>query len=137
MADHSLELRRGIITALKADSGVAALVGARVYEEPPAKVTFPFIRYGFPIVTDFRPDGWTGGNYDLTVHAFSVVNTDEVESIAKAIQLALDEVDVPIDGDGGVLSLVWRTKNIIRDTDEASAYHAIVGLSAITAEIVG
>lgn len=137
MADHALALRRGIIQALKGNSGVSALVGARIYDESPANPAWPFVRYGFPIVTPLRATAWRGALYGLSLHAFAKgPGTDACEGLASAVRAALDEIDVPIEGAGGVISLYWTQTLLLRDTPEASAYHAVVQFDAATAEIV-
>lgn len=140
MADHDSELREAIINALKADDDVAAIVGSRVYgTQPPAKPDWPFVRYGFPIVTPFKAQGWRGAVYELTINAFCKGGAGAeaaVDALARAIVFALDEIDVPISGAGGVVMLQWTRKQVIRDTDEAGAYHGIVQFDAATAEIV-
>jgi hypothetical protein len=46
MADgFALALQKGLRAALIADAGVAALVGSRIYDEPPQNVTFPYLRF--------------------------------------------------------------------------------------------
>ena len=46
MADPDLEFQGAIVTAFKADAGVTALVGQRVYDSFPPDVIFPYISIG-------------------------------------------------------------------------------------------
>lgn len=133
---YSIPVQQAVIAALKADAGVAALVGARVYDEVVALPTWPFIRYGFPGVTPFRADGWYGEVFAITVHCFAKgPGQESVLAVAAAVKAALDDNDLAINSGGGVMLLQFDAQQVIRDTDEASAYHAIVQLSAAVAEI--
>lgn len=46
MSDPSLPLQAAIVSRLKNDSGVQAVVGQRIYDEVPANPTFPYISLG-------------------------------------------------------------------------------------------
>lgn len=126
--DHSLILRRGIIAYLKANVGLVALVPAsHIYgEQPPAKPTWPFIRFGLANVTMGRFNCYSGGDHGFAIHAFSMgPGTDEIYRIRAAIISAMDDASIPLDGDAGVTLLRHDISNLIRDTDEADAYHDI------------
>lgn len=43
MSDPAYALQAAVVPRLKGNSGVASLVGARVYDEIPANATFPYI----------------------------------------------------------------------------------------------
>lgn len=74
MASPSLELYSATITRLKADAGVAAIVGARVYEDVRPSPVYPYLNFanfdvaqddvtcqtGYDIHMDI--DGWTEGS---------------------------------------------------------------------------
>jgi hypothetical protein len=147
--DHTLELRRAVLPILKADAILTALVGARIYDEPPAEPAWPFIRYGEPILGADEAMGWSGGNVTVTIHAFAkarnaegtAANGKEVASrIGRRIALVLDEASfaLPVHEDSGrparALDVAHQSTNIIRDTAEAGAWHAIVVFEIQTAE---
>lgn len=137
MDDHSLALRRGIVAALKGSAEIAAIVGARVYDEAPAKPTWPFIRYGFPIETRVDADGWEGSSFALSVHVFAKgPGTDSTSGLAALVRKALHEKDFLIDSSGGIALLQYSQTTTLRDTDEAGAYHAVVQFDAVTLELV-
>jgi len=46
LSDPSLELQAALVGKLKADPGVQAVVGQRIYDEVPAHPTFPYISLG-------------------------------------------------------------------------------------------
>lgn len=140
--DHNLQLRRAILPMLKAEPVIASITAGRVYSEsPPAAPTFPFIRYGFSIGT---PTEWScaeGSENSVVIHVFSkAAGTDECARLVKAVCRALDqktrqlEPDVD-DGDTATaIDMAVMNTQIIRDTDEASAFHGIVNLSVTVAD---
>lgn len=132
-----LALRKGILNVLALDAGVTAYVGARIYgEESPAKPTWPFLRYGFSTSAPFYGACWKGQAVAVTIHAFAKgPGTDDVLNLAHAVRDALDERDVPIVSSGGVLFVQFSGLQVIRDTEEAGAYHAVVQFEAATAVI--
>jgi hypothetical protein len=132
-----LDLRRGVVNALALDAGVTTIVGSRIYgEESPAKPMWPFVRYGFVVSTPFRGTCWKGQASLISVHGFAKgPGTDTVLRLADAIRSALDERELPIPGSAGLLFIQFSGLQVIRDTEEASAYHAVVDFEAATAEI--
>lgn len=58
-----------IITALRADAGVAAIVGVRVYDEPPQDVAFPWVEVRDAETLPFDTDCTVGAETLLTIVA--------------------------------------------------------------------
>lgn len=141
--DHSLILRKGIVAHLKADAGLTALIpAANIYgEQPPAKPKWPFIRYGLPVTTPERFDCYVGGEHAVTIHSFAKgPGTDDILDLRAAIIASLDdaEIELPLDTDEGAkVTLIAHTlSNLIRDTDEAGAYHDIHNFTVRVSEKV-
>ena len=120
--DLTLPLRQAIVSLLRTDTDLTALVPAeRVYgERSPASPTFPFVRYG---VSDI---GATGGATSL--HVFSKSGfTDQAANIAARIVEALDGKTLATGS--RKVTLTWPERNgtqIIPDSAEADVFHAIV-----------
>lgn len=136
MLDHALSLRKAVVKHLLADAAVRALVNDRVYgEEAPAKPQWPFVRYGLPIDGLYEASGWDGKEHDLTLHAFARgPGMDDCSTLATAIQTAMSEDSgLPLVGIGLVGITFLRTQ-IVRDSDEKGAYHAIIQFTATTFE---
>ncbi|WP_420415923.1 DUF3168 domain-containing protein [Marinovum algicola] len=57
MVDVAYQLQRGLVSALKGDAGVAAFVGTRVWDEPPAAPDHPYVRIGNIEVRPYRTTG--------------------------------------------------------------------------------
>lgn len=80
MADgFGLALQKGLVAALKADSGVTALVSTRIYDDPPQDVTFPYVRIGDiqEVPADTLCD--VGSEVIVDIRAYSRPNSGKVE----------------------------------------------------------
>lgn len=136
MADLTLPLRRAIITHLKTDPAITALVGNRVYNETPANVVWPFVLYGNPISDAYEQSCAEGIEASLTIHVFAKGPTsDAANEIGAAIVKSLTAG--PVFDPAGSLradAFEWERTQTIRDTDEKSAYHAIVDFTVIAVE---
>lgn len=49
----SVALQDALLTALKSDAALSALIGARVYDQPPPTAQFPYVEFGADY---FRPN---------------------------------------------------------------------------------
>lgn len=126
-ADNWLETRKATVAALTAAAPIANLVPAHKIwgEVPPANIGWPFIRIGFPITTPFEATGWDGSQHRLTVHCFAKgEDTGDVSKIAKAVAAIVQGLVMP---DAlAIIDLQWTSTVLMRDTDEANAFHAAV-----------
>lgn len=113
---------------LKTFAPLTSLVSAvRIYpEEAPANPTWPFIRYGLPIASEFEATGWDGHEQEVTIHAFANgPGSDNLARIAKQVVEAMKSW-VP---DGlGIAAAEWTATDTLRDSPEAeqSKYHAVI-----------
>lgn len=134
------DVRRAVLTQMKADDALKALVPAdRMYPSTtPATPTFPFTRLdGF---NSLPLDGacYAGGTITLLAHGFakdrkrgSVVEDyaeDVAGKIGSAMKLALHRKRVTI-GDA-TARLNVRSVRLIRDGDDDDAYHTILSVEA-------
>lgn len=132
--DHSLALRKAIVTVLRADATIAAACGSRVLDYVPDPPAFPYIRYGVDIVSPFEATGVAGGDIAVTIHVFTHGNsTDQAKSLMKAVLKALDERPLVL-SDGYLIDIAFAGSRLIADQDVASAYHGIVEFTATTGE---
>ena len=134
MADgYALATQAALIAALKADSAVAALVGTRIYDEPPQGVTFPYIR-----LTDISPSAWdtdcTEGaavQIGLQVHSRATQGRVEAVRIAEAIQSALHRQETSLSVSGfNLIEMRFQTYVTNRD-DEGRGYTSRMALQAL------
>ncbi|MFU1606593.1 DUF3168 domain-containing protein [Sulfitobacter pontiacus] len=133
MADgYALALQAALVTALKADAGVAALVSTRVYDQPPQSATRPYIRIGGIEPRPLRTDGKSAANLTFGIEAHSrPVTSGRVEATrcAEAIVTALNEAALAVTGYDTV-QVHWQTQTVDQDSDGQS-YTAIVAFTAL------
>ena len=114
-------LQKALIDSLKASAEVSAIVGARIYDQPPQAVAFPYIRIG---AIEPRPVRTTCGKaYIVTfgIEGYSRPKSGRVEAtrIAEAIERALDDQELLVDG-FSVTYVFFRTQTVARDADGKS-----------------
>lgn len=132
--DHWLTVRKAWVAHLITLQPIAGLVPtAKIWgENPPAEIAWPFIRIGMEITTPFLATGWSGSSHRLTTHAFDKSgDTNNISRIAAAIVEAGHTFSI------ATLDLVdwqWVNTNVIRDTDEKSAWHAIIDFDLIAVQ---
>lgn len=138
MSNHALKVRQAIITRLRqvvpaAGVGMSAL---SIYgEESPPDPAWPFIRYGLPSETIYEASGWgVGSEQDVTIHAFARgPGMDNVTALAAAVVAALDNSQLAVEP-LGLLGIDWTETTYLRDTPEASDYHAVIRFTVGTLE---
>lgn len=90
-------LQRALYEALRADAGVSALVGDRIYDEVPrapggdVRAQKPYVSIGEDEVIADKADCLDGAEITITIHAWSAgPGAVEVKRITSAIKQALD-----------------------------------------------
>lgn len=128
---YALELQASLVAALKADSDVAALVAARVYDTPPQSATRPFVGIGGIEPRPVRSDCGRAASVTFSIEAHSRSEAGRVEATlcAEAIVAALDEAPLTVDG-FTLVNLHWEGQTVARDTD-GEGYLAIVAFTAM------
>ena len=117
MSDPSLELQAGIVAKLKADAGVQAIVGTRVYDHVPPGPTFPYISYGDSQVLPDKADCIDGVEVFVQLDGWSRNGTyPEVKQVSKAIVAALDDQAITVSG-YSVIVFEHNNTNYLRDPD--------------------
>ncbi len=133
MADsYALALQKSLVAALKADAGVTALVGARVYDQPPQTATRPYIRIGGIEPRPLRTDGKSAASLTFAIEAHSRPLTSgrvEATRCAEAIVAALNEAALTVAGFDTV-QVHWQTQTVAQDSDGES-YTAIAAFTAL------
>jgi hypothetical protein len=132
MPTATAALRVAIHHALAADGGlIAALGGARVYDEPPRNAAFPYVTLGEARIVDASADDGPTQEHQLTLHAWSRQGGHkEAHVITGALLQALD--DAPLSPDGHrLVNLRFAIADIRREAD-GRTYHALVRFRAVT-----
>jgi Protein of unknown function (DUF3168) len=92
MSDPSLELQAAIVSKLKNDAGVQAVVGQRVYDEVPPNPTFPYISIGDNQVLPDKADCIDGTEIFWQIDGWARDPTfPKTKSISKAVVAAMDD----------------------------------------------
>ena len=133
MADgFALAMQKGLRAALAANAGVAALVGARIYDEPPQNVVFPYLRMVDINPAAFDTDTAEGAEISISVEAYSRSASGRVEAaqMAEAVRAALHRQETSLTVSGFTLvELIFQTFNVTRDAD-GRGYTAVIVFQA-------
>jgi hypothetical protein len=138
MASPVLELQGAIVTALKADAAVAAIVGARVYDHVPRSATSGEITADYPLlglgsmeeITD-DAECIAGSEVFVSVDAWSrSVGRPEALKLAHAVKLALHNAELTLT-ENALVELFHLTTRTLRDSDGLTT-HAVIEFRAIT-----
>jgi uncharacterized protein DUF3168 len=141
--DFLLPVREAILTALKSNDALTALVPAdRIYPpKTPTTPSWPFIRYGAASDLPWKSAGEDGQRILTAVHCFARATDDEPdgEDLAGRIKAAVaEQMDGPagkgfsIELDGGFRAVAQvQGGRVIRDGDEADDWHGLVDLEVV------
>lgn len=131
MADGpALALQKALIAHLRAAAPLVALVGVRVYDEPPPSVTFPYVRLGGLDASPLRMDCYTDTDitFAVEVHSRPIAGKVEATRIAEAVRYALDDASLTATG-FTVDWCRWLTQAVSRAPD-GQTYIATVAFEA-------
>lgn len=101
MADSTLSVQAAVVAALKADAGVGAVVGDRIYDRAPGSATFPFVSLGPTLGgTEVETQGGEGWETVVTLDVWSryAPGRKEAADALAAIHAALQNVDLSLSG---------------------------------------
>ncbi len=132
MASPELELQRAIVTRLKADTGLTALVNG-VYDQPPTNA-WATPKEGYVTIGEvqFIRDDATciyGGDVYLTLHAWSrKVGFPECKKIADAVVESLHLAPMTLTT-WRLASIMHRQTRVFRDVDGLSS-HGVIDFKA-------
>lgn len=121
MADgYALATQVAVIAALKADAGVTALVGQRIYDEPPTGVTFPYIHFSSiePVPWDTSCTQGATVQIGLQAHSRATQGRVEATQIAEAVQTALHRNEGALTVAGyNLIEVIFQTYVTDRDPE--------------------
>src|SRR5579884_1534743 len=128
----SAALRAAVYESLCGNPALTALLGAaRIYDEPPRGVAFPYVTLGEMRVADYSTGSEAGQEHQLTLHAWSRQGgTREAQLIAGALLQALDDAPLAL-ADHRLINFRFATANVRREAD-GRTYHALVRFRAVT-----
>lgn len=139
--DNTLAVRKGILTLLKADAAVTAIVpAAQVYTQVATNPVWPFIRYGTPSVLPIRASCLDGMEMLVAVHGFAGPRWQDPATKKRMIETAEDHasrlgsvIARALDGKrfdltNGYARIEWRGGQLLIDGAEADAFHTVQNL---------
>jgi Protein of unknown function (DUF3168) len=125
MSDPSLELQSAIVAKLKADAGVQAIVGQRIYAEVPANPTFPYISLGDNQVLPDKADCIDGTECFWQLDGWSRSHSGpEEKQISKAIVACIDDQALVLTGYAAIVVELNRV-DYLRDPDGITRHVAV------------
>lgn len=134
MADgFLLATQKGLRAALVANAGVSALIGSRLYDEPPQDVAYPYARFLNIEPLAFDTDTTEGALVTVTLEAHSRSASGRVEAaqIAEAIKAALHRQEAGVTVAGHTLvELIFENFTVTRD-NEGRGHTALISLQAM------
>lgn len=125
-------LQSMIFTRLTTDASVTALVGQKVYDQPPATVAVPYISFGPSDVTFDDPDCLTTRHEALQIDCWSTATDGkrEIKAIVDAVKTSLHKYPGTIDP-GALVSIEVTLVRILDDPDGITKH----GVITVEAEI--
>ena len=121
MADgFGLALQKGVRTRLINYADLTSLISTRVYDEPPANVVFPYLRFVEIQPRIFDTDDKTGARVDLTMRAHSRSASGRVEAtqVVEVVRAALHRQEVNVTATGfNLIELIFDDYFAERDAD--------------------
>ena len=125
MSDPSLELQSAIVTKLKADSGVMAVVADRIYDNVPPTATFPYLSLGDSQVLPDDADCIDGTEIVFSIDGWSrSISVPECKQLSKAVVAALDDQPITVSG-YDVVVFILNSISYMRDPDGLTRHVAI------------
>jgi hypothetical protein len=130
----SLALQKAIVAALKADPAVVAVVGDRIYDNPPTNPPFPYITIGPDDTLPDRANCYFGDDVTLQIDAWSrSPGFQEVKRAADAVRDALEDAPLTLDG-FRLVDITLDAVRTLRDPDGLTS-HAAITFKALTEPI--
>lgn len=132
--DADLALQKAIFEKLAGDAGVTALVGARIYDNPPGDVIFPYLTLGEAQVDDWSDDGQAGAEHRLSLHVFSRVGgRAEAKAVMGAVNATLHDAGLTLEGHR-LINLRFLNAETRQENDGAT-WRGTIRFRAVTEKI--
>lgn len=128
-ASADLEMQGWIVNTLRADAGIQALLGERVYDRVPEKPQFPYISYGPSTEDNDYPDCINAAEITIQLDAWSrEVGYPEVKRIAAAVHEALhdQDIDLPVNA----CCCLYHVNTVFLRDPDGLTNHAVIQLEA-------
>lgn len=124
------ELQAAIVAALKADPGLAALLGDRVFDHTPATAAFPYVTLGRLTGYDWSTDTERGSELLVSLHVWSQGRgKKQALALMARVDAALHDQALALDG-FALVNLRLETTELAYD-DAQNAYRGAMRLRAM------
>jgi hypothetical protein len=132
MARAAAALQQAIFAKLSADAAtLAALGGARIYDDVPARVAFPFLTFGQSSERDWSTGTDEGYEHLITLHVWSRAHgRKETEAVIAAARAALHDQALTLSGHR-LINLRHEFSEARREND-GETFHGIARFRAVT-----
>jgi predicted DNA-binding protein len=125
MTSVSLELQGAIIKRLKAFAPLSAIVGDRIYDQPPGTVTFPYVSLGPDDAVSDDAECLTSFEVTIQVDAWSKnAGRVELKQVSEAVRAALHDHDLALEANA-LLSIRHRQTRHLPDPGGETNHAAI------------
>jgi hypothetical protein len=134
MTAPAAELQKAIFSSLSGDATLVALLGsARIFDDAPANVAFPYITFGRTSIYDWSTGTESGTEQLFTLHIWSKAKSKkETLDIMEVVRERLNDASLPLDGHQLVnLRLEFAEA---RHDDDLSVHHGMMRFRAVTEE---
>lgn len=132
--DLRLQLREAVITYLRANTALIALVPAESIhgERVPSQRTRPYIAMSKLSVEGFEASCINGGRIEIRLNVFtSGADSGPVIKISSTLAEELDDAQLELD-DGWCLDITYVRTNQVSGGTETTDWHDVVVFSALT-----
>ncbi|MDX2264597.1 MAG: DUF3168 domain-containing protein [Hyphomicrobiales bacterium] len=135
MSSPGFALQKGLFSALTGSAALVALLGgARVYDDAPQPVTFPFITIDPAQERDWSTGTEPGLEHLVTIHVWSrYAGRRQIYDVADAIRDALDGASLTLEAHR-LINLRHQYSDLRREED-GETYHAALRFRAVTEPI--
>ncbi len=132
MSSAAFALQQAIFSKLTADAAtLAAIGGARIYDDVPARTEFPFVTFGQSTERDWSTGSEQGFEHTITLHAWSRgQGRKEAQAVIAAARDALHDSDLPLAGHR-LVNLRHEYSEVRRDND-GETFPGIARFRAVT-----
>ena len=132
MAAAGVALQKALFAKLSSDAAVvAALGGARVYDDVPSRTEFPYITFGQSTARDWSTGTEPGREHSITLHVWSRARgRKQTDEVMAAAEMALHDAALALDGHR-LVNLRHEFSDARREPD-GETYHGIARYRAVT-----
>lgn len=129
-----LALQKAIHAALAGDAALAALVAARIYDNPPDDAGFPYLTLGESEMRDWSASESAGAEHRLSLFVFTRGGgRTSAKAILGAARAVLDDAALTLDGHA-LINLRFLDSETRREAD-GTTWRGTIRFRAVTEEI--